>query len=75
MRLNGTMATEVAKEAFLPALKYGEESPTRCEREREKVTSGAEHHRQTTAGDLGLPHAPLRRNLSQTWPRGHSGTH
>ena len=31
MRLNGNMATEVAKEAFLPALKYGASSPTRCE--------------------------------------------
>jgi hypothetical protein len=29
MRLNGSMATEVAKEAFLPALKYGASSPTR----------------------------------------------
>jgi len=25
------MATKVAKEAFLPALKYGASSPTRCE--------------------------------------------
>ena len=31
MRLNGHLATEVAQEAFLPALKYGEESPTRCD--------------------------------------------
>jgi hypothetical protein len=31
MRLNGNMATEVAKEAFLTALKYGASSPTRCE--------------------------------------------
>jgi hypothetical protein len=32
MRLNGNMATEVAKGAFLPALKYGASSPTRCEK-------------------------------------------
>ena len=31
MRLNGHLATEVAQKAFLPALKYGEESPTRCD--------------------------------------------
>jgi hypothetical protein len=31
MPLNGNMATEVAKGAFLPALKYGASSPTRCD--------------------------------------------
>jgi len=31
MHLNGNMATEVAKGAFLPVLKYGASSPTRCD--------------------------------------------
>jgi hypothetical protein len=44
MRLNGNMATEVAKEAFLPALKYGASSPTRCE------TGAGLSHRKQAAG-------------------------
>jgi len=37
MRLNGHLATE---EAFLPALKYGASSPTRCEWQDDPAKAG-----------------------------------
>ena len=49
MRLNGHMATEVAQEAFLPALKYGASSPTRCE-----LSALGLRHGKDLVGDFGV---------------------
>ena len=49
MRLNGHLATEVAQKAFLPALKYGASSPTRCE-----LSALGLRHGKDLIGNLGV---------------------